>query len=327
MSGTSIESQYIALESERYPFLDRARQASKLTLPYVMPEDGHNSHSRLETPFQGIGARGVNNLASKLLLALLAPNAPFFRLNFDEPKLRQEGATQEIISEMEIALQRVEESVMEEISKQSYRVGVHELLKHLIVAGNALCYIPEEGGMRVFHLDRYVMQRDPMGNPFKIITKETLDYNTLPENVKEAAGYLDGETLGRNCDLFTCVKLQGNKWTVTQEVKGTLVEGSEGTYNKDKLPYIPLRFTKIDGEDYGRGYVEEYLGDLISLETLTQAIVEGSAAAARCCFLLILTAQQEQRLWLKVLTGQSPKEAPTMFQFYSLTKQQTLASL
>ena len=97
MNGTSIESQYIALESERHSFLDRARQASKLTLPYVMPEDGNNSHSRLETPFQGIGARGVNNLASKLLLALLAPNAPFFRLNFDEPKLRQEGATQEII--------------------------------------------------------------------------------------------------------------------------------------------------------------------------------------------------------------------------------------
>lgn len=286
MNGTSIESQYISLESERHSFLDRARQASKLTLPYVMPEDGHNSHSRLETPFQGIGARGVNNLASKLLLALLAPNAPFFRLNFDEPKLRQEGATQEIISEMEVALQRVEESVMEEISKQSYRVGVHELLKHLIVTGNALCYIPEEGGMRVFHLDRFVIKRDPMGNPFKIITKETLDYNTLPDNVKEAAGFSDGDTLGRNCDLFTCVELQGKKWSVRQEVKGTIVEGSVGTFSKEKLPYIPLRFSKIDGEDYGRGYVEEYLGDLISLETLTQAIVEGSAAAAKVLFLV-----------------------------------------
>jgi len=284
--NTSIESQYTALEGQRYPFLDRARQSSKLTLPYVMPEDGHNSHSRLETPFQGIGARGVNNLASKLLLALLAPNAPFFRLNFDEPKLRQEGATQEIISEMEVALQRVEETVMEEISRQSYRVGVHETLKHLIVTGNALCYIPEEGGIRVFHLDRYVIKRDPMGNPVKIITKETLDYNTLPESAKMAAGLLHGETTGRDCDLFTCVKLEGDKWTVSQEIKGNIVEGSIGTYTKEKLPYIPLRFSKIDGEDYGRGYVEEYLGDLISLETLTQAVVEGSAAAAKVLFLV-----------------------------------------
>jgi len=284
--NTSAESRYNALESERQPFIDRAREASKLTLPYVMPEDGHNSHSRLYTPFQGIGARGVNNLASKLLLALLAPNAPFFRLNFDEPKLRAEGATQEIITEMEAALQTVEDSVMEEISRQSYRVGVHEALKNLIITGNSLLYIPPEGGLRVFHLDRYVISRDPMGNPLKIITRETLNYNTLTDELKAAAGYLEGETTGKNCDLYTCVELVDDKWYVHQEIKGNVIESSMGSFPKDKLPYIPLRFSKIDGEDYGRGYVEEYLGDLISLETLTQAIVEGSAAAAKVLFLV-----------------------------------------
>jgi hypothetical protein len=284
--NTSAESRYNALESERQPFIDRAREASKLTLPYVMPEDGHNSHSRLYTPFQGIGARGVNNLASKLLLALLAPNAPFFRLNFDEAKLRAEGATQEIITEMEAALQSVEDSVMEEISRQSYRVGVHEALKNLIITGNSLLYIPPEGGLRVFHLDRYVISRDPMGNPLKIITRETLNYNTLTDELKAAAGYLEGETTGKNCDLFTCVELVDDKWHVHQEIKGNVIESSMGSFPKDKLPYIPLRFSKIDGEDYGRGYVEEYLGDLISLETLTQAIVEGSAAAAKVLFLV-----------------------------------------
>ena len=40
----------------------------------------------------------------------------------------------------------------------------------------------------------------------------------------------------------------------------------------------------LDNEDYGRSYVEEYLGDLISLEGLTKAIVEGSAAAAKALF-------------------------------------------
>ena len=284
--STSAESRYKALETDRQPFIDRAREASKLTLPYVMPEEGHNSHSRLYTPFQGIGARGVNNLASKLLLALLAPNAPFFRLNFDEPKLRAEGATQAIITEMESALQRVEDSVMEEISRQSYRVGVHEALKNLIITGNALLYIPPEGGLRVFHLDRYVVSRDPMGNPVKIITKETLNYNTLTEELKEAAGSLEGETGGKTCDLFTCVELVDGKWQVHQEIKGNVIQSSIGSFPKGKLPYIPLRFSKIDGEDYGRGYVEEYLGDLISLETLTQSIVEGSAAAAKVLFLV-----------------------------------------
>ena len=284
--NATAEAQYISLESVRRPFLDRARDSSKLTLPYLIPEDGHNSHSRIETPFQGIGARGVNNLASKLLLALLAPNSPFFRLNFDENVLRQEGATDEIITEMEAALQRVEESVMEEVSRQSYRVGIHEALKHLIVSGNSLLYLPEEGGLRVFHLDRFVVQRDPMGHPLKIITKETLSYNTLSDELKAAAGFNESDSPEKNCDLFTCVKLQGDNWFVHQEIKGNIVPGSEGRFTKNNLPYLPLRFSKIDGEDYGRGYVEEYMGDLISLEKLTQAIVEGSAAAAKVLFLV-----------------------------------------
>jgi hypothetical protein len=49
---------------------------------------------------------------------------------------------------------------------------------------------------------------------------------------------------------------------------------------------MALRWTAVEGEDYGRGYVEEYLGDLISLEGLSKAIVEGSAVAARVIYLL-----------------------------------------
>jgi hypothetical protein len=40
----------------------------------------------------------------------------------------------------------------------------------------------------------------------------------------------------------------------------------------------------VDGEDYGRSRVEEFMGDLKSLEALMQAIVEGSAAAAKVVF-------------------------------------------
>jgi len=45
-----------------------------------------------------------------------------------------------------------------------------------------------------------------------------------------------------------------------------------------------LRFNHVDGEVYGRGRVEEFIGDLKSLEALSQAIVEGSAAAAKVVF-------------------------------------------
>ena len=47
-----------------------------------------------------------------------------------------------------------------------------------------------------------------------------------------------------------------------------------------------LRFNTVDGEDYGRGRVEEFFGDLKSLESLSQAMVEGSAAMAKVVFLV-----------------------------------------
>ena len=43
---------------------------------------------------------------------------------------------------------------------------------------------------------------------------------------------------------------------------------------------------RVDGEDYGRGYVEQYFGDLQSLEGLTKAIVEGAAASSKVLFLV-----------------------------------------
>ena len=42
----------------------------------------------------------------------------------------------------------------------------------------------------------------------------------------------------------------------------------------------------MSGESYGRGYVEEYRGDLISLEGLMKAIIENAAASARTVFLV-----------------------------------------
>ena len=243
----TAKSIYQNLEGNRYQYVDRARQCSKLTIPYVMPDEGFGPHSRLETPFQGIGARGVNNLASKLLLALLPPNAPFFRLNIDTYQLRAEGSPEELISEIETSLQQVEEAVMDEISRETYRTGIHEALKHLIITGNALLYLPDDGGMRVFHLDRFVVKRDPMGNVTKIATKENIAYSALAESVQQAVGSeSDQDTL----DLYTSVCRENNKWRIQQDVEGVTI--MEGVYDIDKNPFIPLRFSRVDGEDYGR---------------------------------------------------------------------------
>ena len=80
----SVAKRYTQLETDRTPFLARAREAAELTIPTLMPPDGHSGSTSYSTPYQSIGARGVNNLASKLLMTLLPPNSPFFRLTMDD---------------------------------------------------------------------------------------------------------------------------------------------------------------------------------------------------------------------------------------------------
>jgi|TARA_R100000482_G_scaffold56309_1_gene20188 hypothetical protein len=280
---------YTQLEGNKHSFLRRGRDASELTIPYVLPPDGHSASTTYYTPYQGIGARGVNNLASKLLLALLPPNAPFFRLSIDGSELQKaqeelgQAQTEQIKTKLDKALATHERSIMQEIESQAFRVGAFEALKQLIVTGNSLIYLPDQGGMRVFRLDRYVVKRDPMGNVTHIAIKESISPMMLPESVRNAA-YSDSKE--NTCDLYTAICRKEDKFEVFQDVKGIRIEENSGSYPLGQSPFIPLRYTRIDGEDYGRGFVEEYLGDLKSLESLTQAIVEGSAAAAKVLFLV-----------------------------------------
>jgi len=224
------------------------------------------------------------------LLTLLPPNSPFFRLTIDDFDIEelvgpeQRGAVEE-------GFAKIERSAMNEIETEAYRVPVFEALKHLITTGNCLLYLPEEGGMRVFHLDRFVCKRDPMGNLIYLITKESLDAKTIPEKARVALGLpspqeLSPESPDKPYELFTYVCNKGKYWHIHQEIGSTIIPESFGKFPIDKNPFIPLRFSRVDGESYGRGLVEEYLGDLKSLEALSQAIVEGSAAASKVLFLV-----------------------------------------
>lgn len=289
----SAAGLYAKLESDRWPFLQRAMDCSKYTIPTLVPPRGHSNATKYYTPFQAVGARGVNNLASKLLLALLPPNSPFFRLQIDDFTLEQLTKQEGMRAQVEEGLNKIERAVQSEIEAGAIRVSAFEGMKHLLVSGNCLMYTPDEGGMRIFPLEKYVVRRDPMGKVLDIVVKETVSPATLPPDVQELLGYSEGDdekqeeaSHEKTCDIFTHVEFEDGGWHVHQEIKGKTVPGSEGTYPKDKSPWIPVRFTKIDGENYGRGYVEEYLGDIKSLEGLSQAIVEGSAAAAKVLFLV-----------------------------------------
>jgi hypothetical protein len=288
MEAGTLAGRYSKLETTRQPYLERARDCAKLTIPALMPPDGSSGSTQFITPYQSMGARGVNNLASKLLLSLIPTNSPFFRLQLDDFTAEELTKRKDMKAELEQGLSKVERAMMSEIETMALRVSGFEGFKQLLVAGNALIYTPDSGGVRVFRMDHYVVKRDPSGNLLEAILKEEIAPATLPADVQKMLGddIKDKDGSFKSTALYTSCCLRDGKWYLYQEIAGKAIPGTEATYPLDSCPMIALRFIRVDGEDYGRSYVEEYFGDLKSLEGLEKAILFGAAAAAKVLFLV-----------------------------------------
>ena len=290
----NARERYNKLSSARSQFLRTAVECSDLTLPYLISDDlsSNPNHKKLLTPWQSVGAKSVVTLAAKLMLALLPPQTTFFKLQVRDDKLGEE-LDPTIRSELDLSFSKMERMIMEYIAASSDRVVVHQALKHLIVGGNALIFMGKEG-LKNYPLNRYVVNRDGNGNVLEIVTKELIDRQILgfeqPKEYEpnspndEGRGSSDGDDV----EVYTCVKLdaKSGRWVWHQEAFDKIIPGTRSTAPKSASPWLVLRFNTVDGEDYGRGRVEEFLGDLRSLEGLSQALVEGSAAAAKVVFLV-----------------------------------------
>lgn len=285
----TAKSRYDYLSKYRSTFLDTAVQCSELTLPTLIQEDddvGRSTNLRLVTPWQSVGAKGVVTLASKLMLALLPPQTSFFKLQIDDSKIGVDLPA-EARSDLDISFAKMERSVMEIIAASSDRVTVHQALKHLVVGGNALIYMGPKG-LKLYPLNRYVVDRDGNGEVLEIVTRERISrkllapvLNTIfPVNPPGE----DGSENDEDVDVYTHVRRDNNRFIWHQEVSDKIIPGSQGKAPIDANPWLVLRFNVVDGESFGRGRVEEFLGDLRSLEALMQALVEGSAVAAKVVF-------------------------------------------
>jgi hypothetical protein len=306
MRGTA-HSRYDELDKLREPYLRRARSCSKFTIPSLIPPDGWKGDIDLPEPWNNLGARGVNNLSSKLLLTLFPPGAACFR-NELSPETLQALGRDERFAQDPASLAKFKAGVddaMAEIEKRSitwqeskqHRPTLGQVFKHLIVGGNALLYMPPSGTLRMFSLDKFVVCRDTEDNVLEIVIKECVSRASLPDSVKQQlasptsappttggdSSY--GENADKQLEKFTHIYWDGRHFRVYEQIGATPIDGTDGNYPRDKSPWLPLRWTKIDGEDYGWGHVDMFLGDLSTLDMLSQALAEGAAAAARVIYL------------------------------------------
>lgn len=287
--ATTAAGRYNELLTFRSPYLERARDCAKLTIPALMPPEGSGGATELHKPYQSMGSRGVSNLAAKLLLALFPPNQSFFRLMLPPSVMAELMSAEAVRTEMERALAQIEAEVQAEVETSATRVSVIEALKQLIVAGNVALHDLPNGGLKVYRLDRYVVKRDPAGSVIEAIIHERVSPTALPDQFLVALKRTDERfrTSPHNTlDIYTWLRRDGDRFLIHQEAGGQKVPGTDGEYPVDRCPFIFLRWTKVDGEDYGRSHADELFGDLRSLEGLSAAIVEGSAAAAKVVVLV-----------------------------------------
>jgi len=277
----SAQSDYQTLQNNRSSVLIRARECSALTIPALLPPEGANDSTSLPTPFQSVGAEGVNNLASKILFALFPPGVAFARLTVPP---RVASGNPNTLAEVQKALAVLEGRIMDKFETSVLRPVLSHIISHLIVTGNQLAYFKSPTEFATYRLDQYVIRRDAMDHPIDGVVKQSVHPSTLSPEIAVACK-VDMKA-DKSIDIYTRIEWREKKVESWQEINEIEVPESRGSWPVDKSPWMVLRWKAVPGTDYGRGHVEEYLGALTSLEGLSQSIVEFAAVASKIVFLV-----------------------------------------
>lgn len=287
-----IAGRYSQLDGVRNEILDRGREASALTIPSILPPQGNTENTGLRTPFQSVGARTTNNLANKLLLTLFPVSTPFFKLEVSEGTLTRisEAGNPDIKLEVEKVLSQQEAIIQSDMEISGMRPRLFEALRHIIITGNFLLYIPKKGEPIGYRMDQYVVKRSHSGKVLEIMVREHINENELEPSWKEQLRKADAlhgtnkdeSTASKSIyDMYTRIYLEDKKYHEQRYINNVALEGTSASYKEKESAWIPLRWNGVSGEDYGRSYVDEYLGDFRSLEGLTKAVIEHAAISSK----------------------------------------------
>jgi len=283
MAEETLKSAYLRLEGAKRATTDRAEICAKMTLPYAFMRIGTTSQDNLQRNYtQGFGAGLVNTLVGKLAGSILPSSQPFFRLAATEEAVASVAqGNQEAAFQIEKVLAEKENGILRYINNSNFRGSLYPALRLAVITGNCLIEkLPEVGKYRVINLRDYVVSRDYAGRIVELILRETLDKDTLPIELQSKIADNDKQ---EDIELFTRVMLVDGKYELTQELADEKV-GEESTFENITDRFVDIRWNKIDGEDYGRSFVEDCLGTLIALEKQSKVLNEAAVAQSKTVF-------------------------------------------
>lgn len=310
LAEESAKAVYDRLKNDRAPYETRAENCAKVTIPSLFPKEADNASTDYTTPWQAVGARGLNNLSAKVMLALF-PLQSWMKLRISEWQAKQLVADPAQLAQVEQGLGMVERILMAYMEANAYRVTLFELIRQLALCGNGCIYMPAPdqsasstyNPMKLYTLHNFTCQRDAFGNVLQIVTLDKVAFSALPEDVRSK---LDGEHKpDEEIEVYTHVYLddESGDYLSYQEIDDEEVEGTEGQYPADACPWVAVRWTKRDGEHYGRSHVEEYLGDLNSLENLHEAMIKFAMISSKVIALVNPNGMTQVRRLVKAQSG------------------------
>ncbi len=278
--GTTVElsSHYGKLSATRSGFLDRGRQYSRDTLPYVLPETDNGRSGAANTQgYSSHPAQCVNSLANRLANNLFPSHQPFFSLDWSEEQkelLKEAGYEPSELTEVLTSCVRKAHEFEGHVEG---RVALINVLKHLVITGNACLYAPESG-LRCIPLSHYCIERDSSDHLNELMTMQKAALNTFDQEiqsvVKEKAFKMNAKD-DDEVTVYTLAKrMDKDTFKVVQTIEDVLVKEAQLIKEED-LPWIPLRWNTCYGEDYGRGLVEDAYSDISVIVFLSEALIKG----------------------------------------------------
>jgi hypothetical protein len=325
------EAVYRQLQTGRQAVIDMGRLMAELTIPAVFPPDGYTTGDDLPGNNQSLSAMCVNTLASNIMFMAFPPGQPICRFKVEETKLQKDIESQpELYSKTILGLSRLEISHRERLQATPIATAYNNYIKLLLICGNALWKHIKLNEPMYRRPDSYVVQRSEGGSPLLTILEDCRKLQALSKKHREQIIKLAPKDFFANkkewekeVKIYSVCKLKvgdtdsddDKSWLYWEEWEGHILEDTAVETDFDVPPMHPGQLIPVPGQNWARGYCEEYRGDLFVVEQHASAINDGASAAALSLIFVkpgqtSLKAVREARN-LSVLPGRA--EDVTMF--------------
>lgn len=275
--GATPSEFYKSSVSDRQPFEDRAEQIAELTIPALFRRKGSGGSEKLKDMYcQGLLAKLIKNLSSKITLTLFPPSASGFRLDPDAVALQElTGGNPELLSQVREDLSAGSDLINKETEAQDIRRHVFGLVDQQIVVGACIMEKVPKRGIKIHTLRNMVALLDDVGEAIQMCVYEEL--NRVPDGVE----FPEDRPVGEKYELYTmCTWLPESKtWEVSQELEGVLFDPKY--YSDENVPFSYQGMSWNVGEDYHRPLCEDIIGTISSYDKLSKVLTEGSLIASK----------------------------------------------